>query len=212
MGRTLARCGACDHPQLGLADLHIPSDAAVTRHEAADVAKTVRRAGGHGRHLPDRRRCRRFHGRGPRSSSPQIAIVVATLCYAGAAIFGRGFKGLDPMAPAAGSLLCGRGDPDSAQPCCRAALDAGAVNEFAAGAARPCGVFDRVGVCDLFPADPDAGFGRHDGAGLSAGADRRRAGVLFLGEKPVSDGMDRPWLCRCGRGRDDDPGKQGWLR
>jgi drug/metabolite transporter (DMT)-like permease len=37
----------------------------------------------------------------------QIAIVVATICYAGAAIFSRGFKNLDPMAPAAGSLLCG---------------------------------------------------------------------------------------------------------
>jgi drug/metabolite transporter (DMT)-like permease len=37
----------------------------------------------------------------------EIAIVVATLCYAGAAIFSRGFKGLDPMAPAAGSLLSG---------------------------------------------------------------------------------------------------------
>jgi drug/metabolite transporter (DMT)-like permease len=37
----------------------------------------------------------------------QIAIVVATICYAGGAIFSRGFKGLDPMAPAAGSLLCG---------------------------------------------------------------------------------------------------------
>ena len=37
----------------------------------------------------------------------QIAIVVATICYAGAAVFGRGLKGLDPMAPAAGSLLCG---------------------------------------------------------------------------------------------------------
>ncbi len=37
----------------------------------------------------------------------QIAIVVATICYAGAAVFGRGFKGLDSMAPAAGSLLCG---------------------------------------------------------------------------------------------------------
>jgi drug/metabolite transporter (DMT)-like permease len=37
----------------------------------------------------------------------QIATVVATVCYAGAAIFSRGFRGLDPMAPAAGSLLCG---------------------------------------------------------------------------------------------------------
>jgi drug/metabolite transporter (DMT)-like permease len=37
----------------------------------------------------------------------QIATVIATISYAGAAIFSRGFKGLDPMAPAAGSLLCG---------------------------------------------------------------------------------------------------------
>jgi drug/metabolite transporter (DMT)-like permease len=37
----------------------------------------------------------------------QIVTVAAAVCYAGAAIFSRGFKGLDPMAPAAGSLLCG---------------------------------------------------------------------------------------------------------
>ncbi len=37
----------------------------------------------------------------------QIAIVAATVCYAGAAIFGKNFKGLDPMMPAAGSLICG---------------------------------------------------------------------------------------------------------
>src|SRR5215470_18764760 len=37
----------------------------------------------------------------------EIAIVAATICYACGAIFSRGFKGLDPMAPAAGSLLCG---------------------------------------------------------------------------------------------------------
>jgi drug/metabolite transporter (DMT)-like permease len=37
----------------------------------------------------------------------EIAIVAATLCYAAGAIFSRGFAGLDPMAPAAGSLLCG---------------------------------------------------------------------------------------------------------
>ncbi len=42
-----------------------------------------------------------------REFAAEIAIVVATLCYAGAAIFSRGFKGLDPMAPAAGSLLSG---------------------------------------------------------------------------------------------------------
>ena len=37
----------------------------------------------------------------------QIVMLLAAVCYAGAAIFGRGFKGLDPMAPAAGSLIAG---------------------------------------------------------------------------------------------------------
>ena len=37
----------------------------------------------------------------------QLAIVAATICYAGAAIFGRSFKGLDPIMPAAGSMICG---------------------------------------------------------------------------------------------------------
>lgn len=37
----------------------------------------------------------------------QLALVAASLCYAGAALFGRNFKGLDPIMSAAGSLLCG---------------------------------------------------------------------------------------------------------
>ena len=37
---------------------------------------------------------------------PQLAIVAATVAYAGAAIYGRGFQGLNPIVPAAGSLLC----------------------------------------------------------------------------------------------------------
>jgi drug/metabolite transporter (DMT)-like permease len=37
----------------------------------------------------------------------EAAIVAATICYAGAAIFGKTFKGLDPLLPAAGSMLCG---------------------------------------------------------------------------------------------------------
>ena len=47
-----------------------------------------------------------FHNVG-RGLVAEVAIVAATLCYAGAAIFSRGFRGLDPMAPAAGSLLAG---------------------------------------------------------------------------------------------------------
>ena len=37
----------------------------------------------------------------------QIVMVLAAIAYAGAAILGRGFKDLDPIVPAAGSLLCG---------------------------------------------------------------------------------------------------------
>src|SRR5262245_13542861 len=37
----------------------------------------------------------------------QIVMVLAAVAYAGAAILGRGFRDLDPIVPAAGSLLCG---------------------------------------------------------------------------------------------------------
>jgi drug/metabolite transporter (DMT)-like permease len=47
-----------------------------------------------------------FGGLG-RNVLPQLAVVAATISYAGAAIFGRGFKGLDPIMPAAGSMICG---------------------------------------------------------------------------------------------------------
>jgi drug/metabolite transporter (DMT)-like permease len=47
-----------------------------------------------------------FRGLGEQSVA-QLAVVFATICYAGSAIFSRGFKGLDAMVPAAGSLVCG---------------------------------------------------------------------------------------------------------
>lgn len=37
----------------------------------------------------------------------QLALVAAAACYGGAALFGRNFKGLDPIMPAFGSLFCG---------------------------------------------------------------------------------------------------------
>lgn len=47
-----------------------------------------------------------FEGLG-RQLVPQLAIVAATVCYAGAAIYGRSFSGLSPAVPAAGSLIVG---------------------------------------------------------------------------------------------------------
>jgi len=79
--------------------------AAITRHEAATARKLIGVIAGIigtaiivGTQALD--------GLG-REVWAQIAIVAATICYAGAAIFGRSFKGLDPMMPAAGSMLCG---------------------------------------------------------------------------------------------------------
>jgi drug/metabolite transporter (DMT)-like permease len=42
-----------------------------------------------------------------RVAAAQAAVVVASICYAGAALFGDRFRDLDPMLPAAGSLICG---------------------------------------------------------------------------------------------------------
>ena len=38
---------------------------------------------------------------------PQLAIIAATVCYAGAAIYGRSFREQSPVVPAAGSLFVG---------------------------------------------------------------------------------------------------------
>jgi len=38
---------------------------------------------------------------------PQLAIVLASVCYGAAAIYGSNFRAMDPMVAAAGSLLCG---------------------------------------------------------------------------------------------------------
>ena len=37
----------------------------------------------------------------------ELALIVATICYAGAALFGRRFEQMDPMLPAAGSMVAG---------------------------------------------------------------------------------------------------------
>ena len=57
----------------------------------------------------------------------ELAIVAATICYAGAAIFGRSFERIDPMLPAAGSLVCGAIVLVPLEPRRRSAVDARAV-------------------------------------------------------------------------------------
>ena len=79
--------------------------AAITRHEPATLRKLAGViAGVAGTAVIVGTQA--FDGLG-RELWAQLAIVAATICYAGAAIFGRSFKGLDPIMPAAGSMLCG---------------------------------------------------------------------------------------------------------
>jgi drug/metabolite transporter (DMT)-like permease len=42
-----------------------------------------------------------------RELAADLALIASSLCFAAAAIFGRGFGALDPVVPAAGSMLCG---------------------------------------------------------------------------------------------------------
>ncbi len=104
----------------------------------------------------------------------QIAIVAATICYAGAAIFSRGFRGLDPMAPAAGSLICGTAILTPASLIVDHPWTLAPSMSSVLSAAWPCRVLDRLRLRDLFPPDPDARLRRHHRAGLSARADRGR--------------------------------------
>jgi len=119
----------------------------------------------------------------------QIATVVATVCYAGAAIFGRGFKGLDRWCRPPARCFVGGRDSHSNQSPGRPALEIGAVAGIDSGAACSVGIFHRVGFGDLLPVDPDAGFGGDHGAGLFAGADRSGARWGFARRKPQCDGM-----------------------
>jgi drug/metabolite transporter (DMT)-like permease len=79
--------------------------AAITRHEAVTTRKlfgVVAGIAGISRVIG----LEAFGRLGP-DVLPQLAVVAATISYAGAAIFGRGFKGLHPIMPAAGSMICG---------------------------------------------------------------------------------------------------------
>lgn len=79
--------------------------ALITRHEAASARKLIGVvAGMAGISLIIG--VEAFGGLGDQLLA-QLAVVFATVCYAGAAIFGKSFRGLDPMVPAAGSLLAG---------------------------------------------------------------------------------------------------------
>lgn len=131
----------------------------------------------------------------------QIAIILATICYAGAAIFSKNFRGLDPAVPAAGSLISGAVIlmPVSLLVDRPWGLDPSAA--IGAGAACPFRLLDGACLYDLFPSRSDAGFGRNHIASLSPRADRCRDRHHLPRRKSKPDGLDRAHLrhSRCHR-------------
>jgi hypothetical protein len=105
VGRAIDRCGPRDDPQFDVADLHVPPDVAHCRSAARHRPQLFGVVSGMiGICL--------IVGVGALSGLreqliPELAIIAATICYAGAALFGRNFERLDPMLPAAGSMLAG---------------------------------------------------------------------------------------------------------
>ena len=136
----------------------------------------------------------------------ELAIVAATVCYAGAAIFGRNFERTRSDAAGRGLAHLRRDRPHPAQPRRGSAVDAGAIAPLAAGVDLPVGLFDGARLHDLFPAHPHAGAGGHDVAGLPSGSDRRRHRRRVSGREPRPHHVGRARLRDRGRGRDDAAG------
>ena len=134
----------------------------------------------------------------------QIAIMAATVCYAGAAIFSRGFKDLDPMAPAAGSLLCGAAilvplslvvdRPWTLAPSASSMLALLGLAVFSTALAFV--IYFRL-IQTLGSVGTTAQAYLRVPIGVAIG-------VVFLGETLTSTRLDRPRLCRDRRRRDDD--------
>ena len=183
MGHSGTGRRRCHHPQFSTAPIFtFFLTLAVTRHEAVTSRKLLGVvAGMAGICLIVGMQA--LAGLGEQFAA-QIAMLFAAICYAGAAIFGRSFKDLDPMAPAAGSAAVRRRDPDTGEPGAGAAVDAGAVDELTARTARARGVSTAFAFVIYFRLIQTLGS-----IGATAQAYLRvpigvAAGVVFLGEKP----------------------------
>ena len=138
----------------------------------------------------------------------QIVTVLAAICYAGAAIFGRGFKGLDPMAPAAGSLLCGAAiliplslvvdRPWTLAPSTSSLLALLGLAVFSTALAFVI-YFRLIQTLGSVGTTAQAYLRVPIGVALGVRVPRRA---------PDAHGVDRAWLRRRRRGRDDDSGAE----
>ena len=136
----------------------------------------------------------------------QLAVVVATICYAGAAIFGRSFKDMDPMAPAAGSLICGAAMLIPVSLIVDRPWTSVALHRIGSRLDRARHLLDRDRVRDLFPADPDPRLAQYDRPGLFTRSHRGRNRCALSGRKARSLRLHRtdPDSRRC---RVDDPSR-----
>jgi drug/metabolite transporter (DMT)-like permease len=136
----------------------------------------------------------------------QLAIIVATVCYAGAAIFGRTFQGLDPMLPATGSLLCGAiilipislvmDQPWTLTPSIRSVLALFCLSVFSTALAFTI----------YFRLIHTLGAGGHDSTGLSSGSDWSLHRRCISGRDSRPHYLDRACLRNRGCGRNDHSG------
>ena len=116
----------------------------------------------------------------------QLAVVLATICYAGAAIFGRSFKDMDPMAPAAGSLICGAAMLIPVSLIVDRPWTSVALHRIGSRLDRARHLLDRDRVRDLFPADPDPRLAQYDRPGLFTRSHRGRNRCALSGRKARS--------------------------
>lgn len=101
----------------------------------------------------------------------QLAVIAASVCYAGAVIFGKISGASINDACRRFASMRGR-TPGTAQPHHRSPLDAVAVGNVHLCASGAFRLFHGARLRDLLPADPHTRFRRHHVTGLSAGADR----------------------------------------
>jgi hypothetical protein len=155
LGRTFCRRRAGDHSQFHFADLHVFPDPRNCPPAGPRLSKIVRRCRRDGRHLPDHRR--------PGVRRPGRAAHCADRHCGGDDLLRRRRR-LQPRVQRArsdgargGLAALRRGNPSAGQHRGGTALDAGAIRQFDAGAARACSILDGVCLRDLFPADSDAG-------------------------------------------------------
>lgn len=201
VGRAQRGCRACHHPQLDLADLHLPAGPGRGRCGEADAAPALRRGGGPRGHLHDRRR---------RGAARARAFAARPTGTGGGSRLLRLRGHVRPRVQGTRSdgarrrlAALRRGDAAAREPRDRPAVDARAIGRVDDCRAGARGALHGPRLHDLLPAHQDLGADVDRRAGLPARAHRRddRRGVP--GRSALAHRVGRARVHRGGRGRDD---------